>query len=68
MSETYIVNENVLKILMESYLELLALLDAGVDNWELYGDAINKSEYWNSDESSWDVDKFIKDNIIKELH
>lgn len=68
MSKTYIVNEKVIKILIESYLELLTLLDAGVDNWQWYCDAINKSEYWNNDLNRWDVDKFINENDIRELH
>lgn len=68
MSKTYIINEEVLKDLIESHLELLALQDAGVDNWKGYSDAINESEDWSSNWGCWNVDKYIKDNNIKELH
>lgn len=40
MNKVYIISENLLKELLDSYITLIALETGGVDNWEWYGESI----------------------------
>lgn len=65
MEKFYVLSENALKLLLQYKAKLYALESGGVDNWDWYGESINKSEDWDSDRDTWNVEKYLKE--YKEL-
>lgn len=65
MEKFYVLSENALKLLLQYKAKLYALESGGVDNWDWYGESIHKSEDWDSDRDTWNVEKYLKE--YKEL-
>lgn len=56
----YVLSESELSSLIEDRLELRALRDGGVDNWEWYSESLSDSPY-RDEGGEWDTEPFMKE-------
>jgi len=56
----YILMEEQLESLLQKNLELEALQNGGVDNWDWYGDSLHEHPDWNKNTCKFNTEEYFK--------